>query len=134
MTEFGENQDPYIGFRETVRQLMEEQGLSQNAVATAMGMDTSHLNRILRGMRNPPSREKVVALAQVLGMNKETTDNLLVQAGYAPIELSSIVESSSSKEYRRVVSLEARKLIDQIGQEITSLIDNPSLKLLKEKF
>ena len=79
MTEFGENQDPYIGFRETVRQLMEEQGLSQNAVATAMGMDTSHLNRILRGMRNPPSSEKVVALAQVLGMNKETTDNLAQQ-------------------------------------------------------
>ncbi len=130
-------------FAQALAEAREAKGLSQNALARALGMDASHLNRIERGLRNPPSREKVLAIAEVLELTPEEQTRLLVSAGFAPENVRGLdLFRSKSSETRKIdgiftngqeeslkrASPEVLQLIQQWAQAAISLLEDPALK------
>lgn len=130
-----------LRFAEVLAEAREAKGISQNALARSLGMDASHLNRIERGLRNPPSREKVLAISEVLELAPEEQTRLLVAAGYAPEDvrgLASIRANTSRvsewkepsnpevKSLRRA-SPEVMQIIQSLAEEVTSLVDNTAV-------
>jgi len=66
-------------------QLREAGGLSQRAVAEAMGFSSHTLVRRLEaGDRAPAGADEVLRLAAVLGLPERARDELLMSAGYWP--------------------------------------------------
>jgi len=76
-------------FAEVLSELRTAKGLSQSRLAHGAGFDHSHVSRLEAGKRQP-SREAVLALANVLGLNSLEIDRLLVAAGYRPLDDSSL--------------------------------------------
>jgi transcriptional regulator with XRE-family HTH domain len=71
-------------FYELLKTFRIQAGLSQLQLAKAVKMNPSHLNRLERGLRNPPRREKVLLLADVLGLGEEEKKTFMLEAGYSP--------------------------------------------------
>jgi len=65
-------------FGSEVHRLRKERGLSQVDLSRLAGLDQSYLSRIERGDDPPPSSLRILALADVLGANREA---LLTLAG-----------------------------------------------------
>lgn len=136
------NKKPDGNFSSILTQARKNRGLSQNSLARAVGINASHLNRIERGLRNPPSRDIVLALAQVLTMNQEETNLLLVSAGYAPEYIDGVVSISPGKtELRRRITLgtkagggisrastETMNIAQRVAEELLVLLDNADLR------
>jgi transcriptional regulator with XRE-family HTH domain len=118
--------------------------LSQSALARAANIDVSHLNRIERGIRNPPSRDKVIALAQVLRMTRDETNQFLISAGYAleaaipdapRLGVSSagnrtmgLTSDRHERRQRSRTTSEAHELAQETADELVNLIDSVQLK------
>jgi transcriptional regulator with XRE-family HTH domain len=64
-------------------------GLSQSRLAVEAGFDHSYISRLEAGKREP-SRETVLALAQVLRLEGPDLDRLLLAAGFRPLDDSSL--------------------------------------------
>ena len=58
-----------MGYGDVLRQLREEAGLSQNALARAAGLDPTHLNRLEREKQGPPRRATAIKLVRALGLS-----------------------------------------------------------------
>jgi transcriptional regulator with XRE-family HTH domain len=56
-------------FGERIRQLREQAGLSQNALARAAGIDSTHVSRIENSKQGVPRRTTVVKLIRALGFS-----------------------------------------------------------------
>ena len=69
-------------FGERLRQLREQAGLSQNALARAAGIDSTHLSRIENGKQGVPRRTTIVKLVRALGLSltDEEAQQLLAAA------------------------------------------------------
>lgn len=57
-----------MGFGKLLRELREQAGLSQNALARAAGIDPTHLNRIEAGKQGPPRKPTTIKLLRGLGL------------------------------------------------------------------
>jgi len=114
-------------FAELLRAARGRAGLSQSALARAVGIDASYLNRLERAEREPPRRPVVEALAGALGLGPEEADQLLVVAGYLPRALARLgpldptvrlvagiladegIPAAEREEFRQIVELVARR-------------------------
>jgi transcriptional regulator with XRE-family HTH domain len=72
-------------FGEQIRQLREQAGLSQNALARAAGIDSTHVSRIENAKQGVPRRTTVVKLIRALGfsLTDEQAQELLGAANLA---------------------------------------------------
>jgi transcriptional regulator with XRE-family HTH domain len=72
-------------FGERIRQLREQAGLSQNALARAAGIDSTHVSRIENSKQGVPRRTTVVKLIRALGfsLTDEQAQELLAAANLA---------------------------------------------------
>lgn len=73
-------------FGEQIATLRRARGLTQRALAQAIGLSPEHLSRIEHGRRPPPRRAVVLLLCEALGAAAESdlTRHLLATAGYLP--------------------------------------------------
>ena len=76
-----------------LRLAREEAGLSRDQLAKRVGLDVSHIFRIETGGRRP-SRDAVLALAEALSLDENSTNRWLVAAGYAPIAAFGVVREA----------------------------------------
>lgn len=76
-------------FAEVLAEVRNARGLSQSRLAHEAGFDHSYISRLEAGKREP-SRETVLALAQVLELDPRQLDLLLVAAGYRPLDDSNL--------------------------------------------
>lgn len=57
-------------------------GMAQAELSRQAGLNTSHINRLESGKRNPPKRDSLLKIAQGLGLDEERTSLLFLAAGY----------------------------------------------------
>lgn len=76
-------------FAQVLAELRTMRGLSQSRLAHEAGFDHSYISRLEAGKREP-SRETVLALAEVLTLRPVELDRLLIAAGFRPTDDSSL--------------------------------------------
>ena len=76
-------------FGATVRRLREERKIGLRKFAEMVGMSPTYLSKVERDDFNPPSEEKVRAIAQALGQD---ADELLALAGRVSADLANIIQ------------------------------------------
>lgn len=77
-------------FGRRVRALRAEQGWGLRKFAKAVGVSPTYLSKIERGEFPPPAEDKVVAIADTLGQDR---DELLALAGRIATELAEVIRS-----------------------------------------
>jgi transcriptional regulator with XRE-family HTH domain len=78
------------GFGAALRAAREAAGLSQTQLADEAGFDHSFVARLEMGKREP-SRDTILALAEVLESDAGDCDRLLAAAGYLPCDVASLL-------------------------------------------
>ncbi len=76
-------------FAQVLAELRTMRGLSQSRLAHEAGFDHSYISRLEAGKREP-SRDTVLALAEVLTLRPVELDRLLIAAGFRPTDDSSL--------------------------------------------
>lgn len=76
-------------FGATVRRLREGRKIGLRKFAEMVGMSPTYLSKVERDDFNPPSEEKVRAIAQALGQD---ADELLALAGRVSADLANIIQ------------------------------------------
>jgi transcriptional regulator with XRE-family HTH domain len=74
-------------FGSRVAEFRDRLGLKQRALAQRVGLTPSHLNKIEKGVRNPPAVETILLIVEVLRLNRIEAKELLQLAGYSPMVL-----------------------------------------------
>jgi transcriptional regulator with XRE-family HTH domain len=74
-------------FGSKVMEYLDGLGMKQRTLADRIGLTPSYLNRILQGTRKPPEVEKVLAMVDVLRLNRNEAEELVNLAGYSPMVL-----------------------------------------------
>jgi transcriptional regulator with XRE-family HTH domain len=77
-------------FDSVLRSFRERSGRSRNNLAHEVGVDPSYLTRIEHGDRDAPRLHIVEALARALRLSINDRNQLLVAAGYAPVDLGTL--------------------------------------------
>jgi hypothetical protein len=77
-------------FATLLRTYRERVGLSANMLGQEVGVDPSYVHRLQVGLRVPPRRHIVEALARRLKLSLFERNRLLLAAGYAPASLVEI--------------------------------------------
>ena len=111
--------DPIFGkyVRERREALREhDAAFTVRKVAARIGVEPSYLSKVERGEQPPPSEEKIAALAEVLGEDK---DVLLALAGKVSSDL-------------RQTILKRPALFAQLIREIENMPDHAVLRLVRE--
>lgn len=83
-------------FGSTLKRFRLRAGLSQNALAKIVGINSSYLNRLESGEREAPTREVVTALARSLALTTEETDRLYASTGQLPPSLQKLGPADST--------------------------------------
>lgn len=76
-------------FGATVRRLREEKKIGLRKFAAMVGMSPTYLSKVERDEFNPPSEEKIRAIAAALGQDP---DELLALAGRVSSDLTGIIQ------------------------------------------
>lgn len=76
-------------FGERVRQRREEKKISLRKFADMVGVSPTYISQIERGEFKPPSQEKIVEIAEILG---ENVDEMLALANKVPSDLPAIIQ------------------------------------------
>ena len=75
-------------FGSRLRTLRERRGLSIREIADAVGVSTTYVSFVERGLCKPPTPTRLIALAVTLG---ENPDRLLLAAGHLPPDVEAII-------------------------------------------
>jgi transcriptional regulator with XRE-family HTH domain len=75
-------------FARAVVTLRKKARYTQKAFAEAIGYSQSHWNRVEKGQRTPPPREKVILITGLLDLDEDERNSLLMLAGYSPEPLT----------------------------------------------
>ncbi|MGB5202178.1 MAG: helix-turn-helix transcriptional regulator [Sedimenticolaceae bacterium] len=84
-------------FGATVRRLREEKKIGLRKFAQMVGMSPTYLSKVERDQFNPPSEEKIKAIAAALG---EDANGLLALAGRVSSDLADIVQRQIQRHPR----------------------------------
>lgn len=84
-------------FGATIRRLREEKKIGLRKFAQMVGMSPTYLSKVERDEFNPPSEEKIKAIAAVLG---EDANGLLALAGRVSSDLADIVQRQIQRHPR----------------------------------
>lgn len=77
-------------FGEFIREKRHEKGISLRELARISGLSPTFLSQIERNNFNPPSEEKIVAIANALGIEQE---RLVIMAGKVPKRIKDLILS-----------------------------------------
>lgn len=77
-------------FGPLLRQYREAGGMTQLALARAVGVNSGYISRLEAGARVAPAADLVHALATALALPPGPTDRLLAAAGYLPPSLAQL--------------------------------------------
>jgi transcriptional regulator with XRE-family HTH domain len=75
-------------FGETIRDLREARGFGLRQFAESLGISPTYLSKVERDVFPPPAEDKVIAIAQALGQDR---DELLALAGRVASDLPEII-------------------------------------------
>lgn len=100
--------------REALRKT--DRNLSVRKVAALIDVQPSYLSKIEREKQPPPSEEKIIALAEVLG---ENPDVLLALAGKVSSDLQGVIKKRP-------------ELFSQLIRELKNMPDNAILRIVRE--
>ncbi|MGB5743212.1 MAG: helix-turn-helix transcriptional regulator [Sedimenticolaceae bacterium] len=84
-------------FGATVRRLREEKKIGLRKFAQMVGMSPTYLSKVERDQFNPPSEEKIKAIAAALG---EDANGLLALAGRVSSDLADILQRQIQRHPR----------------------------------
>ncbi|MCL4545348.1 MAG: helix-turn-helix domain-containing protein [Chloroflexi bacterium] len=73
-----------LAYGELLAQFRRRADLSQRALAKAVGVDPSYINRLEHGERQPPASDLTRALAAALKLDPTETDVLVFSGGGLP--------------------------------------------------
>jgi transcriptional regulator with XRE-family HTH domain len=102
-------------FGQTVRELREGRGIGLRRFARQLGISPTYLSKIERGEFAPPAEDKVVAMADALGADR---DVLLALAGRVASDLKAII-----RRHPRELGALLRASRDLAPHQITGLIE-----------
>jgi transcriptional regulator with XRE-family HTH domain len=125
-------------FADLLRKARERSGLTQKELAKLIDVDNTYVSKIERGVLPPPSREKVLKIADVLEItNKVERYHLLLTAGCAGIEdLEGLDEAADRLRHTPIPQRHAAFVLahppisrvkNTIGKRIERLIDVTNL-------
>ncbi|MCK5036614.1 MAG: helix-turn-helix domain-containing protein [Candidatus Sabulitectum sp.] len=149
--------DPKFG--QEIRRLREAKGISQRKLGEIVGLASGYVSRIERAEFKPPSEQKIVAMAEVLGANKDyllslsgkvssdvkdaVTDNPETMseavrsfedigdwAGIALLFLALLVLFSSNENKEGEVKKKVGKLMVNLRKEAEKLDDEKQLEMI----
>lgn len=94
--------DPRFGLE--MKRLREAKGISQRKLGEMVGLDSGYISRIERGLFKPPSEEKIVAIADALGGNRDVllslsgkiSSDVMNAVTKQPEKMSEVVRSSEN--------------------------------------
>lgn len=94
--------DPRFGVE--MKRLREAKGISQRKLGEIVGLDSGYISRIERGLFKPPSEEKIVAIADALGGNRDVllslsgkvSSDVMDAVTKQPEQMSKVVRSSEN--------------------------------------
>jgi transcriptional regulator with XRE-family HTH domain len=116
-------------FGPLLRERRTRAGLSQAALARAVGVNSGYISRLEAGERAAPSQELVLAIGGALNLPPEQADHLLAAAGFLPATLARLpsddptltivlrvltdeaIPAAEREEFRQIVRLVARRWI-----------------------
>jgi HTH-type transcriptional regulator, competence development regulator len=104
-----------------LRKLRVQRGMGLRKLAKTMGISPTYLSRIERGEVPPPAERQVIALANILGQDK---DVFLGMAGRIPSDLPAIIQKNPSKyaallrALRKFRGADFDLLFDSLGGQI----------------
>ncbi len=132
-------------FATVLKEARKRARLTQKELASRTGLDHSYISKIERAASDPPSRDKVLAMAEALGlMEKARLVYFLLAAGCAGLEDFDTSEEVSQEENRPGINfpfadgaynfpdiskIEESELIERIRQ----LLNNSAIPLDKRK-
>ena len=79
-------------FGNLLKQLREQQSVSQSKLAERAGFDHSYVSRLESGARMP-TREAVDRLGEAMRLDRNGLDAMLASAGFLPKDVSSLLSS-----------------------------------------
>jgi len=149
--------DPRFG--QELRRLREAKGISQRKLGEIVGLASGYISRIERAEFKPPSEEKIVAMAEVLGANKDLLlalsgkvssdvldavkedpvkmadavrnyDLLGEWSGIALLLVALIVMFSNNESKEKTINRKAAKLMVDLRKEADKLSDEKQLKMI----
>ena len=82
-------QEPERSFGETLRAAREAKEIGLRRFADQIGISPTYLSKVERGEFAPPAEDKIVAMAQALGLDQ---DELLALAGKVASDLTQIIQ------------------------------------------
>ncbi len=94
-------------------QYREQRLLSQTDLARALRIHPSHISRMERGLRNAPSRAKVLQISKIFGLSEDESNELLIIAGYAP--QNSLGGRFTSENNNKVQKLATNKTVSELS-------------------
>lgn len=117
-------------FGKQLRQYRISQGLSQSDLAKRIKVDKSYISRLERGERDVPARDLIIAITEVMGLSENDTDQLLLNSGYAPVNLnysyerdpllgliSNIIHDNRITESEITPLIEYAKMLDHLRKQ-----------------
>ena len=110
-------------FSDLLKKYRERAKISQKKLAELAEIDQSHLNRLERGVRKPPNKRIIIAIANALMLGKEDMIELLRSAGHE------LPEDPLPHDSRSIAPGASHKAIDVIRQII---LDN-DIPVIKKK-
>lgn len=109
-----------IRFGEHLRWLCHRVGMTQEALSVLSGFDRSYVSRLVAGTRCP-SRRAVLRLADALELCPQERDVLLMDAGYMPLDIRSLIDSEPVIG-DLVALLEDRMVTDEVRDDVRAAI------------
>lgn len=137
-TEFG----PYLS------ELIEKSGLTSKEVAERIGVSAAYISRIKSGLSHPPAYEKMVALAEILGvrlaefMAKAGYRNLMIELQQADKDPGSLDPHGEQQEHdlswlNRIIiealsHQEGSQAQDLVAEKLTQSLLSKNIELLAD--
>lgn len=109
-----------IRFGERLRWLCHRVGMTQEALSVLSGFDRSYVSRLVAGTRCP-SRRTVLRLADALELCPQERDVLLMDAGYMPLDIRSLIDSEPVIG-ELVALLEDRMVTDEVRADVRNMV------------
>lgn len=120
-------------FSKLLNKFRKDKRLSQRALANVAEVDQSYLNRLERGLRNPPKKRTILAIIKALDLGREDTLRLLQAAGLPNVQETTNQEKPPRSLFSYSSSLELDDPNEHTLEVIRRIINDPDIPLEKRK-
>ena len=89
-------------FGKTIRELRKRKGITLSDFATACGLNIGYLSCIERGLVKPPSRHRIIKIADLLDIDQDTVMYLARALPEDAAEVAKLYTKESTQALRRL--------------------------------